>query len=274
MRTIPRKSLLEIYDRQYFEKLECLLKQASYKYVIKIIQSLVTKHIRFGKKAIDIGCGYGWLLRTVRDLGCDTFGVDISRYGIKKAINALKGVNLLCADCHHLPFRNQTFDFVTSIWLLEHVMYPPRALKEIYRITKTRGLAIIMAPTPELYGIRKRDILKPEFFSRLGDEHVHDFSPAYLENLVRWSGFIMTEKRGIFRDGSLNLFTFPIFKIAAKYRRLRRILLIAFYLLIFPMRLLPEYVHQSLFFKLEILLSDKTPFNLFGEETAFICLKI
>ena len=48
MRTVPRKSLLEIYDRQYFEKLECLLKQASYKYVIKIIQSLVTKHIRFG----------------------------------------------------------------------------------------------------------------------------------------------------------------------------------------------------------------------------------
>ena len=45
-------------------------------------------------------------------------------------------------DIHSLPFNSETFDFVISDQVLEHVMDPQKAVHESYRVLKKGGIAI------------------------------------------------------------------------------------------------------------------------------------
>ena len=43
------------------------------------------------------------------------------------------------ADAHKLPFDNESFDFITSYEVLEHVKDPDLVLSEINRVLKSSG---------------------------------------------------------------------------------------------------------------------------------------
>lgn len=61
-------------------------------------------------------------------------------------IEAQPGVDLV-ADAHDLHvIQDNSVDFVTSVSVLEHVKYPQRVVKEIYRILKPGGLVYINIP--------------------------------------------------------------------------------------------------------------------------------
>lgn len=49
-------------------------------------------------------------------------------------------------DAHHLPFKDNSFETVFCSQVLEHVVSPKQVLKEIYRVLKPDGQAIISAP--------------------------------------------------------------------------------------------------------------------------------
>lgn len=66
------------------------------------------------------------------NVGC---GEDM-RGDIRIDIRHTKAVTIL-ADCYFLPFRNDTFEEVDSIALLEHCLNPFNALKEQIRVLKT-----------------------------------------------------------------------------------------------------------------------------------------
>jgi len=58
-----------------------------------------------------------------------------------------KGKNVdIVGDAHNLPFRDQTFDLVFVIAVLEHVKNPFTVAKEIHRILKTGGRVFADAP--------------------------------------------------------------------------------------------------------------------------------
>ena len=46
---------------------------------------------------------------------------------------------LACGDVSILPFRNESFDLVTSVAAFEHFLDVPRVLKEMYRIVQRGG---------------------------------------------------------------------------------------------------------------------------------------
>ncbi|MFN8177542.1 MAG: methyltransferase domain-containing protein [bacterium] len=55
------------------------------------------------------------------------------------------GTNVVC-DAHRIPFADETFDGVTGIAVLEHVADPARAVAEIHRVLRPRG--VVLAETP------------------------------------------------------------------------------------------------------------------------------
>lgn len=109
-------------------------------------------------KILDYGCGSGFLqvefeknFPNVR-----AFGVDNSKEAIefchKRGISNVK----LCKDTK-IPFKNQLFDVVVAIDLLEHIKDDLKALKEIKRVLKNSGLGIFLVPShPYLWS--KRDL--------------------------------------------------------------------------------------------------------------------
>ncbi|MDW8044791.1 MAG: class I SAM-dependent methyltransferase [Nitrososphaerota archaeon] len=60
-------------------------------------------------------------------------------------INA-KNKNFVRGDAHNLPFRNDSFDCIFLIEVLEHLERPFEAIKEVGRVTKKGGTLILSAP--------------------------------------------------------------------------------------------------------------------------------
>jgi SAM-dependent methyltransferase len=96
------------------------------------------------KKILDIGSGKGNHLVGFKRNGLEVYGIDKR----KECLEAL--VDFDIRDCNlekePLPFEDNTFDFVFSKSVLEHVVNTDNFLKEALRVLKPGGVAVILTP--------------------------------------------------------------------------------------------------------------------------------
>jgi ubiquinone/menaquinone biosynthesis C-methylase UbiE len=94
-------------------------------------------NLKKGSKVLDIGCGKGFLVKDLIDLGIDAYGLDISEYAIKNCENILTG-RIHLGNAKKLPFKKNSFDFVISINCIHNLSRKNCiiALKEISRVSK------------------------------------------------------------------------------------------------------------------------------------------
>jgi len=101
-----------------------------------------------GRRALDVGCAYGYTSRVLTDLGYETFGVDISTYGTKQAKNLSGGQFLVCDAQTNMPFKAETFDLVTCFDVLEHLPFPEKALVSMFNVCK--GTLVCTTPNKKV----------------------------------------------------------------------------------------------------------------------------
>ncbi len=172
------------------------------------------RHIGSNPKVIlDAGAASGWFLSEVARFfpKSECVGIDIYEDAIhygKKKYNNLK---LSRGDIHKIPFKVNTFDVVICCEVLEHVKDPKKALKEIKRVLKPGGIAVIEIDTGNI-------LFKLVWFwwttVRHGvwrDSHIHLFNTKILEDLFQESGF-QIEKKNIF-----NLTMAVVYTLKPKY---------------------------------------------------------
>src|SRR5262245_4412292 len=82
---------------------------------------------------LDFGCGDGETVYQFRKLGFNAFGVDIK---IREENDFLRVIPT--TKNYRIPFGDQTFDFVYSDQVFEHVQDHDLALFEIWRVLKPR----------------------------------------------------------------------------------------------------------------------------------------
>ena len=111
---------------------------------------------------LDFGCGNGKSVITYRQNGYQAFGCDI---GFKKGpyvdFLAKNGVIrlILKKDSYKIPFDNNTFDFVFSNMVFEHVQDYSPALSEIKRVLKPGGISLHVFPSR--YKIKESHVYVP-----------------------------------------------------------------------------------------------------------------
>jgi SAM-dependent methyltransferase len=104
--------------------------------------------------ALDFGCGVGRLTRSLAGHFEDCTGVDISERMLEHA----RRLNADCANCRFLVnrssdlalFADDTFDFVLSFVVLQHVASAQAALlyiSEFVRVTRPGGLVVFQVPS-------------------------------------------------------------------------------------------------------------------------------
>lgn len=88
------------------------------------------------RKVLDVGSGTGYL----QDITNDYTGLDISA-----SARRFYHKPFVVGSATAMPFADDTFDAVWSIWVLEHVTNPEQALREMRRVVKNNGL-LFLAP--------------------------------------------------------------------------------------------------------------------------------
>ncbi len=125
------------FEKEYFKNFKYSQRERLIKrHVTEVLKwgSKVSKYNLLdghGKTALDIGCAYGYAVDVLRSFGYDAFGIDISRYSIRKA--KIYGTDFVVCDVQkNLPFEDRVFDLVTCFEVLEHLTKPLRAIKNIF----------------------------------------------------------------------------------------------------------------------------------------------
>lgn len=140
-----------IYDMRYAEE------QAA-----KIEAALRHVEVKAGM-VLDVGCGTGILFSYVADKARTTVGVDVSIKTLLKAKERAKNhasVHLVCADADNMPLRDEVFDRVFAITLIQNMPRQTETLNEIRRVVKDDALIVVTGLKKVLTRSKLEQLLK------------------------------------------------------------------------------------------------------------------
>lgn len=100
---------------------------------------------------MDFGCGSGGTVQELRNLGYQSFGCDFEFKQEKNVATEMledqKFIRLVDSHPYRLPFDDDTFDFIFSDQVFEHVQNYPESIAEIKRILKPGGFCLHIFPS-------------------------------------------------------------------------------------------------------------------------------
>lgn len=99
--------------------------------------------LKEGDTVLELGCGPATDAKFLRDLNLKTVSVDYSRTMLKIAKEINPDSTLSEMDIYKLGFADNSFNGFCAIATLLHLEHPQKALKEIARVTKDKGVGFI-----------------------------------------------------------------------------------------------------------------------------------
>jgi SAM-dependent methyltransferase len=133
---------------------------------VAVFVQRLDRAVKPGDRVLDLGAGAG----------------ELSHYRLKRRVRQLVGVDLdprvgqnplldagIGADIYALPFRDNSFDVVFSIYVLEHVDRPSALAAEVARVLRPGGRCIFLTPNVYHY-VTLLSRLTPTSFHRWVNE--------------------------------------------------------------------------------------------------------
>lgn len=112
-------------------------------YCEPLADRLVIEHGRC--RILDVGTGCGWLVRCLRDRGCDAWGLDVSEYAVANSHGHVR-----LGDIRDIPYASDRFDVVHSsgVWGYFPEADIDRAWAECNRVGRVQAHNIDYEPSP------------------------------------------------------------------------------------------------------------------------------
>jgi ubiquinone/menaquinone biosynthesis C-methylase UbiE len=155
---------------QEFERLPAL-DQARYNYSEKFVNN--------SPFVLDYGCGAGYGTDHLANEGCElAVGLDVSREAVCFARKRYRKHNLefINADANYAPLRDNIFQLVVSLEVVEHLNSPANYCKEVRRVMVRNGVAVISTPNKWLHS--------PGLSKPVSRWHLKEYYPNEFKSLL------------------------------------------------------------------------------------------
>ncbi len=134
---------------------------------------------------LDVGCSTGHFIDMIREKTARTYGCELNRKEIEFCRNILKLD--VSAEPVERRFQPGTFDFITMIYVLEHIAEPKEFLEKLNSLLKPEGKLVILVPNAQDALVNFFDI--PEFRAfYYCIEHLFYYTPKTLNLLLDKAG--------------------------------------------------------------------------------------
>lgn len=187
------------------------------RYTIAQLQRVIRCYLQPNqRRALDVGCGPGYLLAELTRQGFDGLGIDFNpaavrvateHFGVQAQVGRVEDLVDLCAQ----------FDLVLLIHVLEHVQDPLGLLRRIRQVLAPNGILVIDLPN-RLRFMWKRTLTKGEFGEgEYPPHHLTFWSIPSLGYALRLAGFDILEcsPRPFNSEDQIDLFLMNRFHLPA-----------------------------------------------------------
>lgn len=182
--TTQRYDLAAEYYDQAFLKNDATVRRFG---VIDEVQQEITRGCH---RVLELGCGTGRLLATIQ--ASHRYGIDLSQGLLRNAVR--RGLTVLRADAHQLPFADQTFDAITAGNAVFRYLDYETAFKECSRVLVRGGRLAVHQYAATTWTVRT--VLLHETHQ---SDSLHVNSPTELRQPAHAAGF--AEERCYFWRG-------------------------------------------------------------------------
>lgn len=107
---------------------------------------------RINGKVVEIGCGSGWLLKTLQVSGWSALGTEVDPVAVD--LCRKEGLDVILGDITDINFPSESFDAVVMSHVIEHCSDPSGVISECFRILKKDGQFVILTPNSDSFGYR------------------------------------------------------------------------------------------------------------------------
>jgi len=162
-----------------------------------------------GGKILDIGSADGTFSRVIFEKSGEAYviGIDVLKMSVdwaNRKWGKSKKMRFQVGDAHKLEFPPASFDAVFALEVLEHVYDPEKVLKEIKRVLKKGGYAVLLVPSDSLL-FRLIWFFWTKYRGSIWkDTHIQSFKNDFLIKLCKNAGFKIEVSRK-FLIGMLHL---------------------------------------------------------------------
>ena len=151
-------------------------------------------YIRDEKVILDLGCGEGITLEKLlrKFPNGQVMGIDYSAEKVK--ICEEHNLPACIGNTYDLEFSDSSVDCCLFLEVIEHLLYPERALGEIHRILKNGGLLLLIFPHDVVFRFARLGFLKfREAFAPSG--HVKQWTLQDMHKIITKVGFEIEEMK-------------------------------------------------------------------------------
>ncbi len=199
---IPQENeLKEFYKKQYYSEKRDKLKipkkvvkeKLWYEKVVwKDRLDVFDKNIKeYPKRLLDVGCGYGYFLKFMKENGWEAVGIEPSPIACEYAKSLNLEVFNTTIEEFKLQFKKQHFfDAINLDCLLEHVLNPKEVLEISRDLLKNNGVIHVTVPNDfNPFQLQAKKVVSNPFWWIAIPDHINYFNFETLEKLLENVGF-------------------------------------------------------------------------------------
>lgn len=157
-------------------------------------------------KILEIGSGYGYFLKKMKENGFDIIGIEVSK-SRREYSKRISNADVFDYDLNFEQPAIGLFDFIVLFHVMEYIANPINFLNNVRTLLKTNGKIIIRVPNSNDLQLKLNTYYRKWFWQRA---HVNYFSPPILKHILEKSSFKKIKISGIQRYSIENLFVWKL----------------------------------------------------------------